>query len=650
MEFFFLFLLCSFCPRWQADHDALYSAVKAHGVSVVTHAADTGGAPRGSRGDPATLAHLGVTGTLDTVFEAPPLVRHVLCDSAGLSSTLVGTAEADGHWERLQAQHGVDLLCTPTTVYRHKRSRHDPGATTTSMKPLPPGRLFSAATSEAQRAERAAQLAAAVARERDGRAAVARLEQEVARLGAGVEALSRRREALDKAAKADAAVRRKAAAAAAALEKEVDVLRREAAAAGGGDGAAVARAEKGLAEACRAHAAAALAASRQLLRACAAVVARSPHVGRQAEARERARALRKSLEGAGAEAAKARDLAARLTAAVAADKAAARKALAVAEAAGGGPLGEAQRAQFRGLPDDADELEALIRSTLDEADAILCPNPGVVAEYAKRRAEIEALGAAHAGASARLASAQAHIDAVRAAWLPSLRALFSRISASFSAAMAAVGCAGEVGLDERGDAFADYAVVIKVKFRSSEPLMPLTAHRQSGGERSVRRARARFCAVAAARARCSALTPPPQRPQTAPRSTMLYLIALQDLTACPFRVVDEINQGMDPVNERKIFSQARAPRLRVGTRVLHSRRSLLFTSSLLPPATPLTDGGRRVCAQHAPVLPAYPQTAAPAGLRAGGWQGDGAVHLQRAAHRGRCACCVRGGGGGNPKP
>lgn len=27
------------------------------------------------------------------------------------------------------------------------------------------------------------------------------------------------------------------------------------------------------------------------------------------------------------------------------------------------------------------------------------------------------------------------------------------------------------------------------------------------------------------------------------------------MTVCPFRVVDEINQGMDPVNERKVFSQ-----------------------------------------------------------------------------------------------
>ncbi|KAK6094674.1 Structural maintenance of chromosomes protein 5 [Batrachochytrium dendrobatidis] len=35
-------------------------------------------------------------------------------------------------------------------------------------------------------------------------------------------------------------------------------------------------------------------------------------------------------------------------------------------------------------------------------------------------------------------------------------------------------------------------------------------------------------------------------------STMLYLIALQHLSQSPFRVVDEINQGMDPRNERNV--------------------------------------------------------------------------------------------------
>src|SRR4051794_27593738 len=33
-------------------------------------------------------------------------------------------------------------------------------------------------------------------------------------------------------------------------------------------------------------------------------------------------------------------------------------------------------------------------------------------------------------------------------------------------------------------------------------------------------------------------------------ATMLFLLCLQTVTYTPFRVVDEINQGMDPQNER----------------------------------------------------------------------------------------------------
>ncbi|XP_041112352.1 structural maintenance of chromosomes protein 5-like [Polyodon spathula] len=63
-----------------------------------------------------------------------------------------------------------------------------------------------------------------------------------------------------------------------------------------------------------------------------------------------------------------------------------------------------------------------------------------------------------------------------------------------------------------------YGIHIRVKFRSSTQLHELTPYHQSGGERSV--------------------------------STMLYLMSLQELNHCPFQVVDEINQGMDPINER----------------------------------------------------------------------------------------------------
>ncbi len=58
--------------------------------------------------------------------------------------------------------------------------------------------------------------------------------------------------------------------------------------------------------------------------------------------------------------------------------------------------------------------------------------------------------------------------------------------------------------------YSQFGVEIRVKFREEESLQILNAQRQSGGERSV--------------------------------STMMYLMALQDITRCPFRVVDEINQ------------------------------------------------------------------------------------------------------------
>jgi len=97
-----------------------------------------------------------------------------------------------------------------------------------------------------------------------------------------------------------------------------------------------------------------------------------------------------------------------------------------------------------------------------------------------------------------------------------------KINKSFSKYFDEIGCSGEVQLQEHED-FDKYGIAIRVKFRQSDKLHNLNAHLQSGGERSV--------------------------------STMLYLIALQDLTECPFRLVDEINQGMDPYNERMIFQQ-----------------------------------------------------------------------------------------------
>ncbi|KAI3988550.1 hypothetical protein MKX01_026364 [Papaver californicum] len=105
--------------------------------------------------------------------------------------------------------------------------------------------------------------------------------------------------------------------------------------------------------------------------------------------------------------------------------------------------------------------------------------------------------------------------------------------------------AGEVSLDERDMEFDKFGILIKVKFRQAGQLQVLSAHHQSGGERSV--------------------------------STILYLVSLQDLTNCPFRVVDEINQGMDPINERKMFQQL----VRAASQ-LNTPQCFLLTPKLLP--------------------------------------------------------------------
>ncbi|CAI1712361.1 hypothetical protein SEUBUCD646_0O01270 [Saccharomyces eubayanus] len=100
---------------------------------------------------------------------------------------------------------------------------------------------------------------------------------------------------------------------------------------------------------------------------------------------------------------------------------------------------------------------------------------------------------------------------------PKLDDIVSKISTRFARLFNNVGSAGAVHLEKPKD-YAEWKIEIMVKFRDNAPLKKLDSHTQSGGERAV--------------------------------STVLYMIALQEFTSAPFRVVDEINQGMDSRNER----------------------------------------------------------------------------------------------------
>ncbi|PNT70611.1 structural maintenance of chromosomes protein 5 isoform X2 [Brachypodium distachyon] len=180
-------------------------------------------------------------------------------------------------------------------------------------------------------------------------------------------------------------------------------------------------------------------------------------------------------------------------------------------------------AMFLKMPTTIEELEGAIQDTESEANSMLFLNQNVLQEYQNRQREIESILTKLEDDKVDFERCHSDIETTKGKWLPTLRSLVSKINDTFSRNFQEMAVAGEVSLDEHGLDFSQYGILIKVKFRQTGQLQVLSAHHQSGGERSV--------------------------------STILYLVSLQDLTNCPFRVVDEINQGMDPINERKMFQQ-----------------------------------------------------------------------------------------------
>ena len=206
-----------------------------------------------------------------------------------------------------------------------------------------------------------------------------------------------------------------------------------------------------------------------------------------------------------------------------------------------------EEAEALSLPRDVAELHALIANKSREAASIVCGNESAVREYEEREEQLNELRRELERHRGTRDSVQAEVDALKATWLPRLEHWVGKISDAFQECAASVGAGGccELVVPDDPNAFGAYELHLKVKFRDGAPLQRLTAHLQSGGERSV--------------------------------STMGYLLALQGMTKCPFRVVDEINQGMDAKNERRVFQNMVAACSRPGT-----PQCFLLTPKLLP--------------------------------------------------------------------
>ncbi|KAH6618909.1 P-loop containing nucleoside triphosphate hydrolase protein [Boeremia exigua] len=169
------------------------------------------------------------------------------------------------------------------------------------------------------------------------------------------------------------------------------------------------------------------------------------------------------------------------------------------------------------------ELDDEIQSANARLEMMSTGDGSVVRTYENREMEIRKTQESLEKHVAALEQAQNSIAEIKGPFETGLDELVAKISAAFSHNFAQIGCAGEVEVYKDADDFQAWSIQIMVRFREGETMSVLDERRQSGGERAV--------------------------------STVFYLMAMQDLAQAPFRVVDEINQGMDPRNERKVHER-----------------------------------------------------------------------------------------------
>ncbi|XP_053957144.1 structural maintenance of chromosomes protein 5 [Anastrepha ludens] len=177
---------------------------------------------------------------------------------------------------------------------------------------------------------------------------------------------------------------------------------------------------------------------------------------------------------------------------------------------------------FNLLPDTMEELKEVINECRGRLECIGDVDNNIAAEFKQKCAEIEKLREGMQNAEHDRQNVAAQLRTLHEEWYPEIEGIATTLNTHFGDFMSSMGYVGEVNLVRRDEFDYDtYGIQIMVQYRSNAQLQALDRHTQSGGERAV--------AIAT------------------------YTLSLQHLTHVPFRCVDEINQGMDANNERKIF-------------------------------------------------------------------------------------------------
>lgn len=166
--------------------------------------------------------------------------------------------------------------------------------------------------------------------------------------------------------------------------------------------------------------------------------------------------------------------------------------------------------------------EIFIKTKINELHETLGTLPttdGASADFLKRKqSDLEVAERQLPSFERQREKLQQRIANIAGPWESELSDMVVEISSAFQQRFFTVASDGQVEL-VKGKRFKDWKLEIKVKFRENAELKVLDHQSQSGGERAV--------------------------------STIFFIMSLQGLTNAPIRIVDEINQGMDPKNEKQ---------------------------------------------------------------------------------------------------
>ncbi|UJR30262.1 hypothetical protein I4U23_017800 [Adineta vaga] len=181
------------------------------------------------------------------------------------------------------------------------------------------------------------------------------------------------------------------------------------------------------------------------------------------------------------------------------------------------------RTKFADLPSNLADLESEIMNFNAQLSCQGTIKDDVIRLYQQEKTNLVQIENRIHDLENKIKQGQITADTSKTNWLNQVNRMIDEINEKFVDLFNTMGCKGEICLDipDSSKDFEKYGVNIKVQFRDGEKLHEMSEFLQSGGEKSV--------------------------------SVMLYMIALQSMTICPFRCVDEINQGMDPTNERRVF-------------------------------------------------------------------------------------------------